>query len=113
MIDPDVEAFSTEPHDEYAPVLLNDKDDGHDAHEADGSHRYDDTSYGGASVASGAGSAYHPAYVSESGSHSGYQEPSTYSEPAAYNEPAGYHDPIGYQEPVPDRVQFPAGNYHK
>jgi hypothetical protein len=82
MIDPDVEAFSTAPHDEYAPVLMNDKDDTHEMHGGEGSQRYDTSSYGGAD-------SYQPSYVSEVGSQSG-----------------------GFQEPAPNRVQFPAGNYH-
>jgi hypothetical protein len=96
MIDPDRDAFSTAPHDdEYAPVHMNDNDGHHEMEGGEAGH-YDPVSYGD----EGAGRPYMPPTVSDADTsyHSyGVEHPSH----------------MGYGEDVePERVHFPAGNYH-
>ena len=99
MIDPDKEAFSTAPHDEYAPV--HDTDD----HEAE-------SSYAGAQGVSpyGRGERYDmnlPSYGG-GGSNLTYASPQVHDEHAAYGGPYGG---TGLDPPIGGRVQFPEGRY--
>jgi len=102
-IDPDIEAFSTEPHDEYAPLHLNDKDDQlQDMHtemgEGEGSGRYEaETSY------TGAGGAGYNSQSDIGGYHNSSQSSVAYQPHDAYQQP--------YVSQEPERAQFPHGNY--
>lgn len=87
-IDPDKEAFSTAPHDEYAPIHTMD-------HEEAGNG----LGYNGES-------SEQPRYDANAPAYSGggiYMPPQVHDENTAYS---GY----GGQE-TPKRAQFPAGNY--
>lgn len=97
MIDPDKEAFSTAPHDEYAPVHDTDE------HEAE-------SSYSGAhsAPAFGGGDRYDtnlPNYGGGSGM--------AYVSPEVHDEDMGYSGTYGGapNPQVGGRVQFPDGRY--
>jgi hypothetical protein len=91
MIDPDKEAFSTAPHDEYAPV--HDTDD-HEIHDAG-------PSYSGEPSTIGGGYADAPAYGA-------YAPPRVEDENTAYTGYSGAQSPgIG----PTGRLQFPTARY--
>ncbi|KAI9733504.1 MAG: hypothetical protein M1818_007252 [Claussenomyces sp. TS43310] len=101
LIDPDRDAFSTAPHDEYAPVHLNDKDDANDAEEGHAGQPLPyDTSYGGAGVYS----SVPPRLDEPSFGNSVIYSPDSFGRTPSQSRPDMAHE----QEPV----QFPAGNYH-
>lgn len=92
MIDPDKEAFSTAPHDEYAPV--HDTDD-HEIHDAAPSYS------GGEPSTMGGGYADAPAYGA-------YAPPRVEDENTAYTGYSGAQSPgIG----PTGRLQFPSARY--
>lgn len=111
QIDPDKEAFSTAPHDEYAPVHnIEDHDVLHDAHNI-GGPQYN----GGASSPSLGGSqssrydgdynsGYVPPSVHDDTSYQGYGGPA----PVAYSAQA----PQGSVGSAGGRAQFPSASYN-
>lgn len=125
-IDPDREAFSTLPTDEYAALGVNDKDD----HDSDQEHGYghglntQGSRYDMNLAYTGAGGAAEDRYDGNmAGAGATYQSPDDVGVPSyepAYtaNETSTYStEPMDeYTAPPPvhpgERLQFPAGNYH-
>lgn len=120
MIDPDREAFSTAPHDEYAPVHMNDSshqhddddDEMHGSAEGSSSAPYDPTSY-----SSGGGGGAGTAYTGATGMGRGAGRV-VYAPPTVSDVGAGYRrygaedlEQGGYDGGEAGRVRFPAGNY--